>query len=370
MDAVLGRAGAGSGLMVRLEGLSKVFGETIAVDDLSLEVQQGEFLSLLGPSGCGKTTTLRMIGGFETPTTGRILLSGKDVTGSPPQRRGTGMVFQSYALFPHLDVFENVAFGLRARGDRGAAIAQRVQSALERVDLAGYEKRAVQALSGGQQQRVALARALAPEPPVLLLDEPLSNLDAALRERTRSELRALLKDVGITAIFVTHDQEEAFHLSDRVAVMNQGRLQQVGPAEELYHRPANPFVATFVGQANFLGGTVVNTGPEGAEVALQGGMRWRLDDGDGLAKGEAVQVMTRPESLRLVPLEEATETALHGVVKDRRFAGGQVFYQVMLQQAGELLVSVTSRADSHLAGEVGVELIPGATARAYPVAAE
>lgn len=352
--------------MLRLEGLGKVFGETVAVDDLSLEVERGEFLSLLGPSGCGKTTTLRMIGGFETPTTGRILLDGREVTGIPPQRRGTGMVFQSYALFPHLDVFENVAFGLRARGDRGPEIARRVHSALERVDLAGYEKRAVQALSGGQQQRVALARALAPEPPVLLLDEPLSNLDAALRERTRAELRALLKDVGITAIFVTHDQEEAFHLSDRIAVMNRGRLQQVGPAEALYHRPVNAFVAAFVGQANFLAGTVASAGEGGSEVVLNGGMRWRLEDGEGLNSGQAVQVMTRPESLRLVPASEASESALPGVVQDRRFAGSLVFYRVALQQQGELLVSVTARADSHLSGQVGVELIPGATARAYP----
>src|SRR5690606_14197502 len=201
--------------------------------------------------------TLRMIAGFEVPTSGRILLDGRDVTSLPPQRRGTGMVFQSYALFPHLDVFENVAFGLRAQGAPAASIAPRVEGALARVDMAGYERRAIQALSGGQQQRVALARALAPEPPVLLLDEPLSNLDAALRERTRAELRALLKEVGITAIFVTHDQEEAFALSDRIAVMNAGRLQQLGTPETLYRSPANPFVASFVGRANFLDGRVV-----------------------------------------------------------------------------------------------------------------
>src|SRR5690606_6485681 len=230
--------------MLRLESLTKRFGETAAVADLSLEVRPGEFLTLLGPSGCGKTTTLRMIAGFETPTAGRILFDGKDITGLSPQRRGFGMVFQSYALFPHLDVFENVAFGLRTQRRSRTEIRRRVEEALALVDLAGYGGRRVQELSGGQQQRGAPARALAPEPRVLLLDEPLSNLDAALRERTRDELRALLRRVGITAIFVTHDQEEAFALSDRIAVMRDGHLQQVDSPEALYQRPANPFVAS------------------------------------------------------------------------------------------------------------------------------
>ena len=349
--------------MLRLESLGKRFDETVAVDDLSLDVGQGEFLSLLGPSGCGKTTTLRMIGGFESPTTGRILLQERDVTRLPPQRRATGMVFQSYALFPHLDVFENVAFGLRARGDT-TGLEARVLRALARVDLTGYERRSVQALSGGQQQRVALARALAPEPPVLLLDEPLSNLDAALRERTRSELRSLLKEVGITAIFVTHDQEEAFHLSDRIAVMDRGRLQQVGPPEELYHAPANPFVAAFVGQANFFEGVV-----EGAEegmisVRLVGGAVWRMAGG-GLEAGARVRVMTRPESLGVTPADAGSD-ALPGRVIDRRFAGSTAFYRVELEGPGEVLVAVTGRTDSDLSGEVSVSLVPGAVARAYP----
>src|SRR5690606_8902824 len=281
-----------------LEALSKRFGSTVAVRDLSLEVPAGEFLSLLGPSGCGKTTTLRMIAGFETPTSGRILLGGRDVTGLPPQRRGMGMVFQNYALFPHLDVFENVAFGLKAKSVPAAEIRSRVLDALARVDLAGYEKRSVQALSGGQQQRVALARALAPEPPLLLLDEPLSNLDAALRERTREELRALLKRIGITAIFVTHDQEEAFALSDRIAVLRDGLLQQVGTPGELYRSPGNPFVAASGGQASCLPARILSVGGEygGGEVA--GGGRWRARRGDGADPGPA-RVMVRPESLRM-----------------------------------------------------------------------
>ena len=350
--------------MLRLESLAKRFDETVAVDDLSLEVQRGEFLSLLGPSGCGKTTTLRMIGGFETPTSGRILLEGRDVTRLPPQRRDTGMVFQSYALFPHLDVFENVAFGLRARGG-DAELDGRVRRALARVDLDGYERRSVQALSGGQQQRVALARALAPEPPVLLLDEPLSNLDAALRERTRSELRSLLKEVGITAIFVTHDQEEAFHLSDRIAVLNRGRLQQVGAPEDLYHAPANAFVAAFVGQANFFDGVVEESRGESVSVRLPGGASWKVDGVD-VRPGASVRVMTRPESLRVIAGAPAGADAIAGKVMDRRFAGSTAFYRVHLDGAGEALVAVTGRTDADLSGEVAVSLAPGAVARAYP----
>ncbi|HEX6069206.1 MAG TPA: ABC transporter ATP-binding protein [Longimicrobiaceae bacterium] len=354
--------------MLRLENLGKRFDDTVAVDDLTLEVGKGEFLSLLGPSGCGKTTTLRMIAGFEVPTSGRILLDGRDVTALPPQRRGTGMVFQSYALFPHLDVFENVAFGLRARGAPAAGIPAQVSRALARVDLSGYEKRSVQALSGGQQQRVALARALAPEPPVLLLDEPLSNLDAALRERTRGELRALLKEVGITAVFVTHDQEEAFHLSDRIAVLDRGRLQQVGTPEELYHQPANAFVAAFVGQANFLEGTIVEWREGCALCELPGGARWCVS-ADSLAVGSRVRVMTRPESLRLTDEDAAGAGALRGRVVDRRFAGGSTYYRVDLGGAGEVVAAVTGRPAVAQVEQVGVELVPGGTARAFPPSA-
>ncbi len=346
--------------MLELEALSKRFGSTLAVDDVSLEVPRGEFLSLLGPSGCGKTTTLRMIAGFETPTDGRIVLDGRDVTRVPPQRRGSGMVFQNYALFPHLDVFENVAFGLRARGESGSEIRRKVGASLERVDLAGYEKRAVQALSGGQQQRVALARALAPEPPLLLLDEPLSNLDAALRERTRDELRALLKEVGITAVFVTHDQEEAFALSDRIAVMSAGRLQQLGTPETLYRSPANPFVASFVGRANFLDGRVVERDGEHGVAEVGDGARWRVRvRGEGV---DEVRVMVRPEALRLSPLEAAGRgdgsgaadpgrpghgAGLPGRVVERRFAGAVTQYRVRLSGAPELLVTIPGHGGSH-----------------------
>jgi iron(III) transport system ATP-binding protein len=352
--------------MLRLEALSKRFGSTVAVDELSLEVRQGEFLSLLGPSGCGKTTTLRMIAGFEMPTAGCIMLGDREMTRLPPQRRGMGMVFQNYALFPHLDVYENVAFGLKAQSYPAGEIRQKVAHALERVDLAGYEKRSVQALSGGQQQRVALARALAPEPPLLLLDEPLSNLDAALRERTRDELRLLLKRVGITAIFVTHDQEEAFALSDRIAVMRDGRLQQLGTPEELYRTPANSFVASFVGRANFLDGRVVEHDGDQGTVEIEGGARWRVRLHAGGA--EEVRVMVRPEALRLVdvatnrPLDGAV---LSGRVVERRFAGAVTVYRVEVPGAPELIVTIPGHGGSH-EGDVLVTAEENPPLHAFP----
>lgn len=327
-------------MMLRLEALTKRFGETLAVDDVDLEVSRGEFLTLLGPSGCGKTTTLRMIAGFETPTSGRILVNDDDVSRLPPQKRGFGMVFQNYALFPHLNVFENVAYGLRAQGVRSRELPERVGAALGRVDLEGYEKRSIQALSGGQQQRVALARALAPEPPLLLLDEPLSNLDAALRERTRVELRRLLKEVGITSIFVTHDQEEAFALSDRIAVMRGGELQQVGTPEELYRRPSNAFVASFVGRANFIDCTM-SEGPGGGKIAdLGSDIVWDLTDdvvGDGYGRG---RLMIRPESLEIRPAPEGCR-GLCGAVLERRFGGALTTYLVQLESGISVAVAAT-----------------------------
>ena len=280
---------------LRLEGLVKEFPGRRAVDGLTLDVARGEILSLLGPSGCGKTTTLRLLAGFETADAGRVFVDGEDVTRLRPAQRRFGMVFQNYALFPHLDVGENVAFGLT--GPRESR-AQRVREVLAMVDLAGFERRSVAALSGGQQQRVALARSLAPEPRVLLLDEPLSNLDPALRERTRRELREAIQRVGITTVFVTHEQEEAFDLGDRVAVMNAGRLEQVGTADVLYDRPASAFVATFVGRANTLPGELVGGAP-------------------------GTSVIVRPEAMRF-----AEGAPIAGTVSARRFAGGFAFFTV------------------------------------------
>jgi len=235
-----------------LQNLSKRYGEAAAVRELSLDIERKEFFGLLGPSGCGKTTTLRMIAGLEAPDSGRIEFDGRDITTLSPERRGFGMVFQNYALFPHLNVFENVAFGLRARKREKAEIGERVRDALALVQLPGYDRRPVTELSGGQQQRVAIARAIAIEPALLLFDEPLSNLDIALREETRGELRELVTKLGLTAVYVTHDQEEAFALCDRISVMSEGRILQTGGPRELYERPALTRVARFLGRNNLI----------------------------------------------------------------------------------------------------------------------
>jgi spermidine/putrescine transport system ATP-binding protein len=250
---------------VRLERVTKRFDDTVAVDDLSLEIERGSFYALLGPSGCGKTTTLRMIGGFEEPTAGAIYLGEREVSGTPPYKRDVNTVFQSYALFPHLSIFENVAFGLRRKGTRGGELKGKVEEMLALVQLAGYGKRKPRQLSGGQQQRVALARALVNSPRVLLLDEPLGALDLKLRKEMQLFIKRLQHDVGITFIHVTHDQEEAMTMADSIAVMNDGRIEQLGPPAELYERPATPFVAGFLGVSNLLPGVV--EGPDAVRLA-------------------------------------------------------------------------------------------------------
>src|SRR5882762_7619436 len=259
--------------LLSLKNISKRFGSTAAVSDVSLDVERGEFFGLLGPSGCGKTTTLRMIAGLEQPDSGVIEFEGNDITILPAERRGFGMVFQNYALFPHLNVLENVAFGLRARHKSKSEIIERVKGALELVQLPGYEKRRVDELSGGQQQRVAIARAIAIEPALLLFDEPLSNLDVTLREETRGELRELVVRLGLTAVYVTHDQEEAFALCDRIAVMFAGQILQIGLPRELYERPARTAVARFLGRNNLIRAIRLSSSKSslGAFKTLEGG---------------------------------------------------------------------------------------------------
>jgi iron(III) transport system ATP-binding protein len=351
--------------MLRLESLTRRFGDTVAVDAISLDVAEGEFLTLLGPSGCGKTTTLRMIAGFEHPTSGRVVIAGRDVTALKPQKREVGMVFQNYALFPHLNVWDNVEFGLRSRGVSRAEAKPKVERALALVEMEGYGARKVQALSGGQQQRVALARALAPEPPLLLLDEPLSNLDAALRERTRAELRALLKRLGMTAVFVTHDQEEAFALSDRIAVLSRGELQQLGTPEELYARPINPFVAGFLGRANFIPATVESADGGALACRLAAGPVWRARTPDGFVApaGTAVRLMARPEALRISRNGDAAD-GLAGRVLDRRFAGALSFYTITLDGGAEVLVQGDA-SDASAGDEVRVAPAAGALPLAF-----
>jgi ABC-type Fe3+/spermidine/putrescine transport system ATPase subunit len=331
-----------------LDRLDKAFNGTPVLRGVSLAVEKGEIVALLGPSGSGKTTALRMIAGFETPDRGRILIEDADVTPLPPERRHFGMVFQHYALFPHLTVGENVAFGLAGRSAGKQETARRVAEALALVDLPGFADRRVGEISGGQQQRVALARALAPEPRVLLLDEPLSNLDPTLRERTRRELRSAIRRVGITTVLVTHEQEEAFHLGDRVAVLQDGVLHQVGSPEDLYERPATRFVATFVGRASALPCVLEGDGavwvpyPPGDAA---GPVRWsavRAPEAEGMKPGEEAALVVRPESLAFVAAGDPQ--ALAGRVIERRYAGPVTYYQVALAPGGEVEVLAPSEA--------------------------
>ena len=325
-----------------LDGLRKSFGAQTVLQDLSLSVEKGEILALLGPSGSGKTTALRLIAGFETPDRGRVVVAGEDLTPLPPERRKFGMVFQHYALFPHLIVGENVAFGLAGRGGREEN-ARRVSQALTLVDLPGFEDRRVGEISGGQQQRVALARALAPEPRVLLLDEPLSNLDPTLRERTRRELKRAIQRVGITTVLVTHEQEEAFDLGDRVAVLEGGVLHQVGTPEDLYERPETRFVATFVGRASVLSGVLEEDG----KVRTAGPLSWtaaRSNELENAAPGASVDLVVRPEALTFRPPTDAQSLA--GRVTGRRYAGPVTYYQVALAPDGEVEVLAASGAAS------------------------
>ena len=294
---------------IRLENLIKRFGDAVAIDGLSLDVHPGEIFSLLGPSGCGKTTTLRIIAGFERPESGSVLFDGRDVTHLPPHKRQVGMVFQNYALFPHMNVRENTAFGLKSRGMDRERIAGKVRESLALVAMQEYESRPVDELSGGQQQRVALARALAIEPRLLLLDEPLSNLDARLRIETRAQLRRLVRQTGTTAIYVTHDQDEALALSDRIGLLKEGRIQQIGAPEELYQQPANPFVAAFMGHTNILHATIVERRDEGATICLEKAPSIMLGPvaADSI-EGSACLAALRPETLSLTGKNELDRT--------------------------------------------------------------
>ena len=284
-------------MSVELRSVTKRFGDFTAVDDLSLEIGEGEFFTLLGPSGCGKTTTLRMVAGFEEASTGDVLIDGADVAGLPPHKRPTNTVFQSYALFPHLSVSDNVAFGLKRKGVDKAEIERRVAQELDRVGLRAEANRRPAQLSGGQQQRVALARALVNLPKVLLLDEPLGALDLKLRKGLQVQLKKIQREVGITFVYVTHDQEEALTMSDRIAVMNHGRIEQVGDPEDVYERPATTFVAGFIGVSNLMPGVVKSAGARG-EVLLDSGATVSADV-DGLQDGERCHAVVRPEKLRL-----------------------------------------------------------------------
>jgi spermidine/putrescine transport system ATP-binding protein len=342
---------------VELDGVTKRFGNLVAVDELSLELAGGEFFTLLGPSGCGKTTTLRMVAGFEQPSTGEIRIDGADVAGLPPHKRPTNTVFQSYALFPHLNVEDNVAFGLRRKGVSKADAGGRVRAELERVGLAAEAKRRPAQLSGGMQQRVALARALVNLPKVLLLDEPLGALDLKLRKGLQLELKRIQREVGITFVYVTHDQEEALTMSDRIAVMNHGRVEQVSAPVEVYERPATTFVAGFIGVSNLMPATVVENGT----VQLDSGPRIGART-DGFDPGERCHAVVRPEKLRIetIGADGAGDGRLprvEGVVESSIYLGTTT--QMVVDLGGDVRITVLCPNTS----EAERQSLPGGGAR-------
>jgi spermidine/putrescine transport system ATP-binding protein len=331
-------ADAGDPPSVELVSVTKRFADVVAVRDLSLTLAPGEFFTLLGPSGCGKTTTLRIVAGFEEPTAGRVLIEGEDVGPLPPHRRPTNTVFQSYALFPHLSVRDNVAFGLRRKKVPRDEIDARVTEELERVGLARELDRRPNQLSGGQQQRVALARALVNYPKVLLLDEPLGALDLKLRKGLQIELKRIQRDVGITFLYVTHDQEEALTMSDRIAVMNEGRIEQLGSAEDVYERPSTTFVAGFIGVSNLMPGVVSSRSGTRGSVRLDAGVEVEVPV-NGLSQGERCHAVVRPEKLRIVPADGPTDVpAVDGVVESSVFLGTST--QIVVRLAGDVPITV------------------------------
>ncbi len=346
--------------VVVFERVVKVFAagtrrEVRAVDDFSLEVERGELVTLLGPSGCGKTTSLRILAGFELPTSGDVYIEGQKMTYVPPQKRPTSMVFQSYGLFPHMTVFENVAYGLKVRRVPRQEIKKRVAEVLALVGLQGLEDRGVGQLSGGQQQRVALCRAIVVQPKVLLFDEPLSNLDAKLRKGTREQIRRIQKELGITSLYVTHDQAEAMSISDRIAVMNAGRLQQLGTAEEIYARPANHFVADFIGEANFLTAQVLSSEGDKVRIRLLE-VELEIPQGGEFAPGQQVDVVVRPEAVDLLPEGEGDTTA---EVLFSHYTGSVVLYALRLPDGERLEVQVANPQERGLlavGAKVGVRL--------------
>ena len=329
-------------MYLTLENITKVFpprggvSEVTAVHNVNLEIKKGELVTLLGPSGCGKTTTLRMIAGFEFPTTGKIILDGQEINSLPPHKREMSMVFQSYAIFPHLTVFENVAYGLNVQRLSKNVITSRVDKVLDLVHLEGYGHRAPTQLSGGQQQRVALARALVMEPKVLLMDEPLSNLDAKLREEMRTEIRRIQKEMNITSVYVTHDQIEAMTLSDRIVVMNQGIIEQIGTPVEMYRYPINRFVANFIGRANFISGVVLEQNKKQLTVKALSETISLKNVQREFAKSEDVTLVVRPEMVRI----KKTGEMYKGTIRRAVYLGDVIEYDV--EVSGQLITGMES----------------------------
>ncbi|MCJ2017069.1 ABC transporter ATP-binding protein [Methylobacterium sp. E-065] len=322
---------APAGKALELQGLTKIYGSETVVDRFDTRIQAGEFFSLLGPSGSGKTTTLMMVAGFASIDAGRLLVEGVDLAAVPPERRGFGMVFQNYAIFPHMDVFENVAFPLRARGMPKALVRERVASALDLVQLKHLSDRYARQLSGGQQQRVAIARAIVFQPPVVLMDEPLGALDKNLRYDLQVEIKEIQRRLGMTVLYVTHDQEEAMNLSDRVAIMSRGRVEQIGAPRAVYERPVNAFTARFLGEANLLPGRIVTPGSGRVAFQLRDGTVLHADEASTRAAEAEGQLFVRPEKLTLHPLADPPRDGvnrLSGTVRRASFLGSVVRYAV------------------------------------------
>ena len=343
-------------ISISIEGLTKTFGDVVALDDVTLKINAGELFFLLGPSGCGKTTLLRHIAGFYKPDRGRILFDDEDITHLPPHRRNTGMMFQSYALWPHMTVAKNVAFGLEERRVPRQETKERVARALADVRMEKYAHRKIAQLSGGQQQRVALARALVIRPRCLLLDEPLSNLDAKLRLEMRGEIRRVCKEFGLTAIYVTHDQKEALSISDRIAILENGRIAQVGTPESVYHRPHTRVVADFIGETNFLAGTVLETAgsqvrvqtPQGVFLGVWGDRDWQPQP------GSAVSVSIRPEAWRIIHQSHAGqsgENSLTGRVEERVYLGEVAQYRIKAGESSLKVFELNPRPGQGYVGE-------------------
>ena len=332
--------------MIHLENISKEYDGATVLSDINLYILKNEFLTLLGPSGCGKTTTLRLIGGFEYPTTGRVIYEGKDITDVPPYKRRVNTVFQKYALFPHLNVRDNIAFGLKIKKMSRGEIDRRVDKMLSLVNLAGYGKRSVDSLSGGQQQRIAIARALVNEPDVLLLDEPLGALDLKLRKEMQLELKSMQQQLGITFIYVTHDQEEALTMSDTIVVMNSGRILQIGPPKTIYDEPKNAFVARFIGESNIIRGTMVHD-----ELVSFSGVDFPCVD-SGFGENVPVDVVIRPEDIVIVGEDIGQLT---GTVTSVLFKG--VHYEMMID-AGDFTWKVHSTTMQPAGSRVGLAIVP------------
>ena len=333
-------------VQIELQNINKAFGSTAVLKDVDLDIIAGEFITLLGPSGCGKTTTLRIIGGFESPDQGKVIFEGKDITDLPPHLRPVNTLFQQYSLFPHLDVYENVAFGLRIKGTKEAKIREQVVEMLGLVGLSGFEKRKTDSLSGGQKQRVAMARALILKPAVFLLDEPLGALDLKLRKEMQSELKRIQREVGITFVFVTHDQEEALTLSDRIVVLNEGIIQQIGTPIDIYNEPSNAFVADFIGESNILAGVMHSD-----RAVSFSGHRFECVD-TGFIPEEAVDVVIRPEDVELVAPEAGM---LRGKVLTSLFMG--VHYEMLIDTGREQYLAHSTQSWA-VGDAVGLRIIP------------